>query len=279
MVAAVREDGSNAPAVPMRLRGGIEMEQRPCIFWLIALLLVVLQGCGRREEPQAHAPAPSAPSAPPAKKEGYPPVAEAPEFPAFPWPPPQASTSALIDATLLRKPAPARTSLADVDQRLRTALDQTGYYERKYLSAPDGFALVTRLEQINSDGSSKAVPDRWAVEVGPLTTFDLKAYLRVLFRANPGRFRIIVFIVTPYLVTEAAATVTRPEAMDWLRRGAEALPVAIGQLEFSERYTCTALVYDFEKPDPQEEARFLAPSPLPGRLHLERAGLWHALGG
>ncbi len=253
------------------------MEQRRCILWLIALLLVILQSCGRREEPQtppqvekqppamkkggSPEPAPSVPSAPPvgsgapAPSRPQPPArAEAPEFPAFPWPPPQASTSALIDTALLRKAPPERTSLADVDRRLRTALERTGYYEKKYFSVPDGFALITRLEQINADGTSKPMPERWAVEVGPLTTFSLATYLRALFRANPGYFRILVFIVTPHLFPESTARVTRPEAMDWFRQGVETLPPAVGQREFSDQGTCTALVYEFEKPDPQVEA-------------------------
>jgi hypothetical protein len=283
------------------------MEQRRCILWLVALLLVILPGCGRREEPQTPsqvekqppamkkegespaptppASAPSVPSAPPVGSgapEPSPPrpptAAEAPEFPAFPWPPPQASTSALIDTALLRKAAPERTSLADVDRRLRSALDRTGYYEKKYFSVPDGFALVTRLEQINANGTSKLLPERWAVEVGPLTTFSLATYLRALFRANPGYFRILVFIVTPHLFPESTARVTRPEAMDWFRQGVEALPTAVGQREFSDQGTCTALVYEFEKPDPQGEARMLVPSQLPGYLHLVRAGIWPALG-
>jgi hypothetical protein len=183
----------------------------------------------------------------------------------------------VIDATLLRNPPPQGTRLGDVDQKLRAALERTGYFERTYLSVPDGFALVTRLEQINSDGTPKAGAARWAVDVDRLTTFSLQAYLKALFFAQPGYFRIIVFIVTPHPFAEATATVAREEAMDWLRQGLLALPDSIGGREYSDQFTCSALIYEFEKPNLGEQARSLMPSPVPGQVHLEKAGVWQAL--
>lgn len=41
-------------------------------------------------------------------------------------------------------------TLGEVECKLRTALDAKGYAQRSYFSAPNGFALVTQLEQYNA---------------------------------------------------------------------------------------------------------------------------------
>ena len=75
--------------------------------------------------------------------------------------------------------------LSDIDVALVEALDATGYYDKAYFSVPDGFALVTRLEQIEANGKSLQPPDRWSVQVKPLREFSLPAYLQALFSPPP----------------------------------------------------------------------------------------------
>ena len=87
--------------------------------------------------------------------------------------------------------------------------------------------MVTRLEQYEEDGTSKVPPDRWSVDVLPLRTFSLSDYIRALFQANPGYYRIIIFVVTPVPFVESSATVSRDEAMEWLRTGLNKLPASL----------------------------------------------------
>ena len=200
-------------------------------------------------------------------------------IPEFPWPPPRASAYAEIpyhffssqtDDVVLR--------LRDVKVAIQVALEAYGYFEKSYYSVPDGFAMVTRLEQINRDGTSKEPPDRWAVEVHPLEKFSLRAYLRALFKANPGYYRIIVFIVTPTPFNQQVEYgMSRKEAMDWLAGGLNELPDSIGQVECQEECKCTALIYEFEQPNPGEPAKLNIPSHLQGRTHLIKANLWRIL--
>ena len=56
------------------------------------------------------------------------------------------------------------------------------------------------------------------------------------------------------------------------------LPAELAGREFTDQYACTALIYQFEQPGSGEGARLDVPSDLPGRIHLERAKLWEALG-
>ena len=94
------------------------------------------------------------------KAEGYGQIARArsgsvPEYPTFdPWPPPRPSTFEVIPDKFLTKEN-AKPTLSDIDQKISAALDDNGYVEKSNYSIPDGFAIVTRLEWINEDGTPK----------------------------------------------------------------------------------------------------------------------------
>jgi hypothetical protein len=198
-------------------------------------------------------------------------------IPRFPWPPPQASAAEIIPRRLLEVQA-GPTRLRDVDRRISEALEQNGYYDSSYYAVPAGFALVTRMEQIESDATSKRGRERWALTTSRLVRFSLSSYLAALFRATPGYYRVIVFLVTPYPFAQSAAEVTQEEAMKWLSEGFNCLPGSIGDLDYSaEGYACTALIYEFERAAETEGARIQLPGRIPGRTHLVKAGIWEVL--
>ena len=194
----------------------------------------------------------------------------------FPWPPPRASATEIIPRELLEaKWGP--TLLRDVDSKITQALKQTGYYESSYYAVPKGFAIATRIEQIEEDGSPKKEPQRWSLESQPLDEFTIAAYLKALFLSKPGYYRVIVFVVTPHLLTQSSVDTTPEEAKKWLSGGHNRLPGSIGNMEFLETYTCTALIYEFERQAESEEPRFRQPGRIPGHLHLVKAGIWRSL--
>jgi prepilin-type N-terminal cleavage/methylation domain-containing protein len=82
--------------------------------------------------------------------------------PKFPWPPPRASAFDIVPRDLLlgEKEAPL---LGEVDVALDSAFRQAGYVEKSYYSVPSGFAIASRLEQINQDGTPKDAADRWSI--------------------------------------------------------------------------------------------------------------------
>jgi hypothetical protein len=199
-------------------------------------------------------------------------------IPQFPWPPPRASATAALSCARIAQ-GPGQHNLADIDTRLSEALESNGYTEKSYFSVPAGFAMVTRIEQTEEDGTSKAPPVRWSVDVGALQEFSLNAYLRALFKANPGFYRLIVFVVTSKPFAQKKTGVERDEAMSWLAEGANTLPSSIGNLPLTGRHSCTALIYEFEQPGAGKAAALKQPGRLPGRTHLEKAKLWNAMGG
>ncbi|MBV8774528.1 MAG: TonB family protein [Deltaproteobacteria bacterium] len=74
----------------------------------------------------------------------------------FPWPPPKASARVVLPGRLFQE-SNQQLPLRAIDLKLSTALESAGYLERSYFAVPDGFALVTRLEQIDIDGTPKPV--------------------------------------------------------------------------------------------------------------------------
>lgn len=195
------------------------------------------------------------------------------EIPNFPWPPPEASATANLPPDFFKN----ANVIGDVNKKLSSALLACEYADTSYYAVPGGFALVTRLEQINADGTPKLSPDRWSVIPAHLASFNLADYIKALFGANPGRFRIIVFIVTQHPFSQATAAVSREEAMAWLPNGLNKLPTSIAQEPYSAAYTCTALVYEFELPETKDKAFLNKPSPLAAQTHLSKARLWAKL--
>jgi hypothetical protein len=221
------------------------------------------------------------PTSPPTWEEARPfPVDKPPsvnDIPRFPWPPPKTSAQAVIAAEALQARQDLRI-LADVAKALMAAMDSCGYGEKKYYWIPKGFALVSRIEQIQADGSPKPGKDRWSIEVATPRIFSLPSLLEALFTANAGYYRIVVFAVTPQSFAESDSVVSREDAMKWLHGGMQSLPPSIGNIPFTSEYTCTALIYEFEQVTPNHAPRFMDPSNLTGQMHLEKSQLRKALG-
>ncbi|CAK8712507.1 hypothetical protein GKODMF_04090 [Candidatus Electrothrix gigas] len=204
--------------------------------------------------------------------------AGADDIPNFPFPPPNASAFAKIPSTFLLNPeSEQQTSLQNAAKKLEAAFDKTGYSQKKYYQVPNGFALVSQLEQFRSDGSSKQEPDRWAAEFRPPRIFSLTSYIKAIFKANPGRYRIVAFIVTSQPFEEGKERITREEARSWLDSGMVVLPKSIGEQPYTDEHYCTALIYEFELPENGKKALFKTSSNLTGRDHLQKSNLWTAL--
>jgi hypothetical protein len=217
---------------------------------------------------------------------------------SFPWPPPRASATTTIPLRAAMEswrsehyfpPRPAHApvflspdklaeffsrsppQLTHADHALRYILSSAGYVETSYHPIPDGFAMVTRLEQIEADGRPKE-PGRWEISGPAFRSFSILEYLRALFTAPPGHYRILVFTVTPVPVTQSSASVSSGEAGEWLRSGSDILPEKVGNQEFNWNYHCTVLIYEFEHGSARSKAALRYPG-LPATSHLTGAGL------
>ena len=201
--------------------------------------------------------------------------ASALEIPSFRWPPPKASARARLPiAKVLRGRKSATYSTLATS--LENAFNAAGYGDVSYFAVPEGFAMVARLEQIREDGTPLAAPARWSTRVRPFVRFSLSRYLRALFMATPGRFRVIVFVVTPRAFSQSARGIGRDEAEAWLALGLDSLPMSIGK-RLVRDVKCTALIYEFFKATRDDDAVFKDPSELTGITHLRASKLWSEL--
>lgn len=210
----------------------------------------------------------------------YAPPAPHPILPRFPWPPPRDSTSRVLPAW---PRGPHMSTFGDIDTKLTSALDAKGYTERSYYSVPGGFALITRLEQIYPDGRSKRPPDRFSAELLPASNFS--DYLFALFHADPGYYRVIVFIVTDQVFVEGQHAPEQSDLTGLLAAGAKFLPDPLASQNLAHGVRCAALIYEFKMdnsgPAPSRQAQPQQPQLIPSTTdsiaQLQRAGLWQTL--
>ena len=237
-------------------------------------------GAARRDgaaPPPVVPPPPTAQFAPPVIVGAAEPLPAAIALPEFPWPPPPPSDRMLLPRAGFARGLGANPSLMDAAGHLTDALGQAGYSQYSFYSAPGGFALVARLERIRPDGTPEPEGQRFAP---PSATepFSLGIYLKQLFIAPEGYYRLIVFVVTDNVVVTKGAAPTAAIAEAWLRKGADRLPAAYATLPFTKEHEVDALIYEFRK-EGKGQATTLTPSPIDARAHLEKAGLYALLVG
>ena len=193
-----------------------------------------------------------------------------PGLPDFPWPPPTPSASQPLPGLLTQL---GFITVGQVADWVAQSLDQRSYFDRSYHSAPNGFAMVTRLERINEDGTPFAGPDRWPVNVTS-EGFSLIRYIEALFAAPEGHYRVIVFVVTSELLIPSGERPTEQYMLGLLSGGADRLPAIVRDAPLTPDHTCVALIYEFEQRGLQGQPALLVPGRLTGRDHLVAAGLW-----
>jgi hypothetical protein len=196
-------------------------------------------------------------------------------IPMFPWPPPAASASYILPAQLLR--GARNTKLRDTNRVLSAALSRAGYVEKSYYAVPQGFALVTRLEQIADDASPMPLPARWSLEAPRLQTFSLQNYLLALLKAPAGYYRVLLFVVTDVPFSQSSRRITGEEAVALVRAGLNVLPEFIAKLPYTPETVCTVLVYEFRRREGKPDV--LVPGRFDGLTHLRRSRIWQELGG
>jgi hypothetical protein len=225
------------------------------------------------ETPEAFRPVPPPPPAPaPAKPVPPPASGSAREtILQFPWPPPQTSATYVLPGSVFER----GLTIGQVVTTIITALERKGYVERSFFTTPaDGVVLVTRLERINDDGSSAADSARWpTVGEAARSSAGFAQFLRGLFYVDPGRYRVIVFVLQDTPFRQSSEQITGRQAREWLRTGANVLPREL--MERAYAGDCTVLVYEFAS---DGTAVRVVESRLTGRQHLEKAGVLVTLG-
>lgn len=196
------------------------------------------------------------------------------QLPDFLWPPPRASGVYVMPEEMMSIGRPS--SLGDVLYEIDRALDQGEYYERSYYSAPGGFAVVTRLERYNTDGTNFEGNERWNTE-GPPAVTGWHDYIDALFGSTPGYFRVIVFVVTTQSFSPAARVIDGDASLQLLMCGAVGVPPAVTGKPYTESHNITALIYELAMETSTGNVIPVMPGRLPAHTHLSKAGILSAL--
>lgn len=199
-------------------------------------------------------------------------AAAPPELPQFPWPPPLASDRVVIPLTL---GGPGLKKMGDVDRKILSALTRMGYVQRAHFAVPNGYILITRVEQIDKNGVAVPQPNRFSDRLP--SPNSVTSYLDGLFTARPGYFRIIAFVVTNADFNDTGAPLNEADAFKLLQ-GPPVLPATIAAKPVPSQTVVTALIYEYQKTSVDPDSSPIAiHSTVSAQTHLERAGLWQLL--
>jgi hypothetical protein len=163
-------------------------------------------------------------------------------------------------------------TLSQVDDLILQALNNTGYNAKKYYYTEGGYALVTRIEQFNADGTSKQGDARWSAKPVRDENFSVMNYIKSLFVPEKGFFRVIVFVVSSnYYGNNTGKTCDKDCIRGWLNNGYTSLPTVIGNQPYNNSIQINALIYEFSVADGTKKFSFSKPSKLDGMTHLRMA--------
>jgi hypothetical protein len=168
----------------------------------------------------------------------------------------------------------ALPSLIDVARRLTQALDAAGYSEFGFYKANNGFGIVSRMEQFNEDGSP-ALTDARFLPPDVSAPFSLTDYLRQLFVAPEGLYRVIAFVVTDVPIGRDARPADVEAAERWGLGGDDRLSPDTSPL-FTSQFEVSVLIYEFQKRG-NVDVTPLLPGRLDVRTHLQRSKIYQFL--
>jgi hypothetical protein len=174
-----------------------------------------------------------------------------------------------------------KSSLEVVDNHFRAQLNRAGYKERSYYRLENGFALVVRLEQIDSTGLPRREPDRWRFAISNSKgDFSLLDYFNSLRFARRGYFRVLVLTVTTQDIRFSPNKISREEMAAWVKNGRDSLPEHVKKITLTDAHRLEALIYEFKVDDVGEEPKLLPTAdatPPTINQHLQWQNLWDRL--
>jgi hypothetical protein len=189
----------------------------------------------------------------------------------FPFPPPPCCSPREVPRTSFVN----AKNLGEVADKLTKALDNEGYTYRTFMSIPNGFALVTQMEQYNADFTHRT-DNRWADAPMNAAFVGYMDYFKSLIFPTKAYYRTFVFIVTTHAFNLQGKNISKNEAGAWYNSGINRLPKSIADLPYTERVTVTALVYEFIVPDSNRKPTQKCPN-VDTQLHLDKSGIWKGL--
>jgi hypothetical protein len=193
---------------------------------------------------------------------------------------------------------PDATKLSTVASYVSDALSQAGYTDQGWFVVPSpwqattasvtgtppsmiGFAVVTRVEQIEDNGQTKTNGVRWALDLSVPAVGSFLDLVKLLLRGAPnGRFRVFLIEVSNDPVTQARLSPGADDWQDFLRQGAKAPFLRVMdpiRVNYGSGGGWYVFVYEYQRSAIGGETQFVSSSKLTAEEHLRASGIWDAL--
>lgn len=188
---------------------------------------------------------------------------------SFPFPPPSGYTYAVLDDAIFS----SCQLLGDASNIIYRAITSSNcnYGDVGYYAIPDGFVVVTKVEEINDDATSVSGSDRFSE--GRYQSMSLLDF----FAPRKGYFRVFAFLVTDVPFNATSTPVTAGNALEWIRMAANVLPDAIKKKPFKPGYNCTVIVYEFKSEEANTHLSPLLSPRFNAQTHLQKSHIAESL--
>ena len=192
---------------------------------------------------------------------------------------------------------PDAMKLGDVASKVSAALTEAGYPDQGWFVVPSptsfappgkppavgGFAVVTKLEEIDDRGRSKSGGKSWTLDAShPNAISFLDAARRLLAGAPVGRYRVFLIWVSNDPASQARTDKSALE--DWenfLATGTKGPLLRVMdqvQVNYGTGGGCSVFVYEYDRSAITGEAQFVrSDDRLNAEQHLKASGIWGRL--
>ena len=196
--------------------------------------------------------------------------------PSFPWPPPRWTTRTKLPDGLVaseNKQEKISVVLARLQQALQNA--QISEWSLFPVDGDDhGFAIVCAMEAFDEYGNSLPYPQRYSPEPILPQKWGIWYYLRALFTAPPGRYRVIVLAITSQADLPPTQVATSQELVSFVKTGATNLPRDVVERLTNPGTRCEAIIYEFRKRGVKDDPIFVPHETVDPAHQLAGAKLW-----
>ena len=187
-------------------------------------------------------------------------------YPVLAWPLPKPSTKVRLAEASDHFRA-QKAGFEEVYGFLETELVAAGYDDLAVHMVENGFAIITRVEQITKEASPKAKV-RW--QLGERLSFF--EALGSLFVGQRGYYRhIVILVAEPYLVGDYLPSYEQVSSA--FNGGWNTLPMSLENGTFTDRHSIDALVYQFERNEDSGKMFFVESPANNAKEHLWSSGL------
>ena len=168
--------------------------------------------------------------------------------------------------------------VGDIDSILVADLSKLGYEKRSYYSAPNGFALLTAVEQIDQNGKPLQGKNRWVDYPSTNSMDSFFAYLSSLIFPQKGFFRLFVFLVSDEFLGRESGKLDARIAEEWLESGEYWLPNSVKNIPLNpSKHRFFLLIYEFEANTTDKKIKPICRQWLPIKKHLDNSGFENPL--